>query len=111
MIRRPPRSTLFPYTTLFRSVRAAHRLGDALGECLGGVPVGARLDRHYHVQPLAARRLDEAFEPALLQRGGNVARGRDHVAPRSVLAGIEVEDQPVGPLEIVGARAPRMDLD
>src|SRR3712207_6894723 len=26
MIRRPPRSTLFPYTTLFRSVRRAHRL-------------------------------------------------------------------------------------
>src|SRR3712207_7907801 len=26
MIRRPPRSTLFPYTTLFRSGRAAHRL-------------------------------------------------------------------------------------
>src|SRR5258706_11072837 len=24
MIRRPPRSTLFPYTTLFRSVRAPH---------------------------------------------------------------------------------------
>src|SRR5256885_3712818 len=24
MIRRPPRSTLFPYTTLFRSVRHAH---------------------------------------------------------------------------------------
>src|SRR5260221_10289328 len=24
MIRRPPRSTLFPYTTLFRSSRAAH---------------------------------------------------------------------------------------
>src|SRR2546429_3062950 len=26
MIRRPPRSTLFPYTTLFRSVRAAQAL-------------------------------------------------------------------------------------
>src|SRR2546427_6119554 len=25
MIRRPPRSTLFPYTTLFRSDRAGHR--------------------------------------------------------------------------------------
>src|SRR5258708_17702997 len=25
MIRRPPRSTLFPYTTLFRSVHPAHR--------------------------------------------------------------------------------------
>src|SRR2546430_10291660 len=30
MIRRPPRSTLFPYTTLFRSVSAA--LGDARDE-------------------------------------------------------------------------------
>src|SRR2546422_3707255 len=26
MIRRPPRSTLFPYTTLFRSPRDGHRL-------------------------------------------------------------------------------------
>src|SRR5688572_31690768 len=25
MIRRPPRSTLFPYTTLFRSARGAHK--------------------------------------------------------------------------------------
>src|SRR2546426_5941400 len=33
MIRRPPRSTLFPYTTLFRSPRARrpHLLGDAGG--------------------------------------------------------------------------------
>src|SRR2546430_9175550 len=28
MIRRPPRSTLFPYTTLFRSRVLLHRLGD-----------------------------------------------------------------------------------
>src|SRR2546422_7875516 len=28
MIRRPPRSTLFPYTTLFRSGRGQHRRGD-----------------------------------------------------------------------------------
>src|SRR3712207_7030934 len=27
MIRRPPRSTLFPYTTLFRSDRAGKRMG------------------------------------------------------------------------------------
>src|SRR2546430_4422797 len=48
MIRRPPRSTLFPYTTLFRSLggdlvaaragwggvnrRAAHRAGNTLGQ-------------------------------------------------------------------------------
>src|SRR6267143_1788736 len=30
MIRRPPRSTLFPYTTLFRSARAALRLWQSL---------------------------------------------------------------------------------
>src|SRR2546422_8017537 len=29
MIRRPPRSTLFPYTTLFRSLQAPSALGEA----------------------------------------------------------------------------------
>src|SRR2546425_2724269 len=32
MIRRPPRSTLFPYTTLFRSQLRAHVLGRVVGE-------------------------------------------------------------------------------
>src|SRR5688572_32031382 len=31
MIRRPPRSTLFPYTTLFRSTSAAVRSGESPG--------------------------------------------------------------------------------
>src|SRR2546425_9341708 len=31
MIRRPPRSTLFPYTTLFRSRRELHRLPGGRG--------------------------------------------------------------------------------
>src|SRR5438128_7260867 len=30
MLRRPPRSTLFPYTTLFRSLRRRARLADVL---------------------------------------------------------------------------------
>src|SRR2546430_9857647 len=30
MIRRPPRSTLFPYTTLFRSIEAAHAYLEAV---------------------------------------------------------------------------------
>src|SRR2546430_12197861 len=34
MIRRPPRSTLFPYTTLFRSV-----VGDQVAGRVGGLPV------------------------------------------------------------------------
>src|SRR5256884_6882113 len=32
MIRRPPRSTLFPYTTLFRSREKQERSGDGRGE-------------------------------------------------------------------------------
>src|SRR3712207_9163460 len=35
MIRRPPRSTLFPYTTLFRSARTLGRLAEALGVNVG----------------------------------------------------------------------------
>src|SRR3712207_8602094 len=40
MIRRPPRSTLFPYTTLFRSARAAGALTPAR-TVLAGVAVSA----------------------------------------------------------------------
>src|SRR5256885_8485056 len=39
MIRRPPRSTLFPYTTLFRSERP-------LEAQVGHGPPGPRLERH-----------------------------------------------------------------
>src|SRR3712207_8515105 len=39
MIRRPPRSTLFPYTTLFRS--EAGRPADAVQEVEGGIGAGA----------------------------------------------------------------------
>src|SRR5258708_22358200 len=49
MIRRPPRSTLFPYTTLFRSIgglrQPAHRLGGRgwrLGRGLGQLPAQRR---------------------------------------------------------------------
>src|SRR5260370_5899834 len=33
MIRRPPRSTLFPYTTLFRSTVRVHDRVDVVGRC------------------------------------------------------------------------------
>src|SRR5215469_17187049 len=52
MIRRPPRSTLFPYTTLFRSQR--HRLRPAPGERL-------RFQRR-HVGQVQARRVAERSE-------------------------------------------------
>src|SRR3712207_7986365 len=43
MIRRPPRSTLFPYTTLFRSDLVEHR---AVGRVRRVAPVGASRDDH-----------------------------------------------------------------
>src|SRR5256885_2866071 len=60
MIRRPPRSTLFPYTTLFRS--GVHRVVEVQDE-LGAVPSEGRLgsdadvvDRATGGRPLHARR-------------------------------------------------------
>src|SRR2546430_7199590 len=50
MIRRPPRSTLFPYTTLFRSRSAAETLGNApLGWAIGA---GAALGVAYLLTPV-----------------------------------------------------------
>src|SRR3712207_8262352 len=42
MIRRPPRSTLFPYTTLFRSPDDLHAHADALGAAPGRLPARSR---------------------------------------------------------------------
>src|SRR5256885_13791233 len=47
MIRRPPRSTLFPYTTLFRSLFAVVRRGKKSGIHL--YPHRYREDDRYHV--------------------------------------------------------------
>src|SRR3989454_11184699 len=54
MIRRPPRSTLFPYTTLFRSkFDLPSRLVRMLGRCL---PLFPELFDHRHAQCVEDRR-------------------------------------------------------
>src|SRR2546421_5000539 len=58
MIRRPPRSTLFPYTTLFRSTTSvAMTVFDRWqGATFGGVPKDAALDRsEEHTSELQSR--------------------------------------------------------
>src|SRR2546422_6609214 len=60
MIRRPPRSTLFPYTTLFRSLlrlgeRAVRHLGLAAGETYAG----ARRGRAQPVEPRSEEHTSE----------------------------------------------------
>src|SRR2546430_6374710 len=58
MIRRPPRSTLFPYTTLFRSQRSAnlHRIARARDQ----TPVG--LHRHQPADQHAPRSEEHTSE-------------------------------------------------
>src|SRR2546430_8721082 len=46
MIRRPPRSTLFPYTTLFRSAAWPALAGAKQGQALGAPQAGARSEEH-----------------------------------------------------------------
>src|SRR3712207_7708762 len=60
MIRRPPRSTLFPYTTLFRShsdhAEGLYRYSTARGRSYAWRSAGGRLTQ---VDPAAGRWLDE----------------------------------------------------
>src|SRR3989454_11793317 len=60
MIRRPPRSTLFPYTTLFRSLREP--LAEGAGE--GGAPAGL-LVLEVDVDALPGHDLAHACRPAV----------------------------------------------
>src|SRR5256885_13182433 len=61
MIRRPPRSTLFPYTTLFRSQhRGIERRLNADDLDLGGERLGG--DGDARDQPAAADRHDDRLE-------------------------------------------------
>src|SRR5258708_22201717 len=57
MIRRPPRSTLFPYTTLFRSDRLhgarEHRRGDTASALAHHLPVRPRARVRLLVRPAA----------------------------------------------------------
>src|SRR2546422_5256872 len=68
MIRRPPRSTLFPYTTLFRSAglyafrarRSLRRLRTAISAaCRGSHPAGRRESAQHGDLPAPRRRSEE----------------------------------------------------
>src|SRR5260221_9270801 len=57
MIRRPPRSTLFPYTTLFRSLDLQSPLACALGvsHCHDDVALPPAHPQHHHTTPRLPR--------------------------------------------------------
>src|SRR5687768_18363396 len=65
MIRRPPRSTLFPYTTLFRSLRSGSEVRPALRRLLSARQWRAE-PAHFHDLP--QRRLHRRRHPLLSRR-------------------------------------------
>src|SRR3712207_7448234 len=65
MIRRPPRSTLFPYTTLFRSAEAA-----------AGMPSAMDLS----VMPLAFFTEPEVLAAGLSERAAREQRSEEHTS-------------------------------
>src|SRR2546428_6136356 len=85
MIRRPPRSTLFPYTTLFRS-SAGHGqggLGNRL-EVVAAFQAGGDLaagQRHEHVGHVRKPRGRDVAEPQIVALGG-VETSRDRKSTR-----------------------------
>src|SRR3712207_7056897 len=66
MIRRPPTSTLFPYTTLFRSAALAERIRRFVVEQVVPYETDARLTRHGPTDELRAELVGHAREAGLL---------------------------------------------
>src|SRR3712207_7263152 len=67
MIRRPPRSTLFPYTTLFRSARNA----DRQAADLAGVEADLRTSRNTSVRCGGVGRRQHLQSPTTSMRTGD----------------------------------------
>src|SRR3712207_7471979 len=68
MIRRPPRSTLFPYTTLFRSIST-----------LGGIPRSLPRSRRYR-HPYASRLPPAVVQQPALRRAAPAPRSEEHTS-------------------------------
>src|SRR3989449_11211189 len=86
MIRRPPRSTLFPYTTLFRSPQRSQ----AVAERLGGI-LAAAIAVEDEPGPRAP-----AADGRIEHRPGEVGIARPPQHPREHATGIRSEERRVG---------------
>src|SRR5258708_24296500 len=91
MIRRPPRSTLFPYTTLFRSLRRHQRLA-----AQHAVLIAERKADHFELAPLDLA-LDRGRRAPLLVRSEehtSELQSPDHLVCRLLLEKKKSRSQP-----------------
>src|SRR5256885_5835749 len=85
MIRRPPRSTLFPYTTLFRSIHAVKTLKNA-GLVFGSDAQPEIPDVEFHRDPIGPGPQQDAFSRLrIFQRiinkvGKRILRSEEHTS-------------------------------
>src|SRR3712207_7938891 len=84
MIRRPPRSTLFPYTTLFRSTLACITGGIAQA-FYGGVPDEVRNRVFEHLDPDLARVVREFEEHYRSEEHTSELQSRQYLVCRLLL--------------------------
>src|SRR5256885_8187115 len=76
MIRRPPRSTLFPYTTLFRSPDVAAQAGLG-GLAARNVDIQDFVRRHLHIVPQAGELVRSSLQRAVKNLPG---RSEEHTS-------------------------------
>src|SRR5256885_16548253 len=99
MIRRPPRSTLFPYTTLFRSVAVALELGRAEG---GHVVAHHRIEEVEHARPeLALHGVDGLVHHAHRELRAHAAAAVIEHAQRDALRSEEHTSELQSPCNLV----------
>src|SRR3712207_6913829 len=78
MIRRPPRSTLFPYTTLFRSMMGIWFTASALGNLIGGLVGG-------HVDPEKLEQMPQLFTTTRSEEHTSELQSRQYLVCRLLL--------------------------
>src|SRR2546422_9172683 len=107
MIRRPPRSTLFPYTTLFRSVRRAreHVVHERRGQELARLAVDHRLAEHL-AEPLRDAAVDLTLDDDGVREPPDVVHRR--VADHADGARLRL-DLHLGDVAAIGERHLRRD--
>src|SRR5258707_13773607 len=92
MIRRPPRSTLFPYTTLFRSHDRQPR-GSQSG-CHYGLKAPGRLQRNKMWRKLTQPR-DQLLHPSRITANGECFSTWTHCDVEAVLRNVDTKNDPI----------------
>src|SRR5262245_60104083 len=87
-----------------------NRLRHTSAKSLALVPIVPTLDRHDQMEPFAPGGFEETLQSQLLEKFPHLPRACNHPAPLDLRVRIEIEDQPVRSLQLVGSRSPGMDF-